>query len=230
MNEAVYLNHVSIAYGTHRVLRDAYLQIDYGEFVGIAGPNGAGKTTLLKVLLGLLRPTSGEITLLGHSVVKTVKREIRAKIGYLPQMTLVDPRLPISAWDVVCSSRVGRLGLLQRPKERDWTAAHEAMKHVGIHHLANRPIGHLSGGERQRVMLARALAQEPRLLLLDEPTASLDQRAQDELPEIIKQLHDDHSLTTILVSHDLELISRLCDRVVIVQNGQIIPDTAACKR
>jgi ABC-type cobalamin/Fe3+-siderophores transport system ATPase subunit len=142
----------------------------------------------------------------------------------MPQVESIDPRMPMNVREVVMIGRYGMLGLLRRPGKRDWEVVDEMLALVGMTHLARRPIGHLSGGEQQRVAIARCLAQEPELFLLDEPTASLDWKAQIEILELVKRIHDSRGLTTLFVTHDLNVLPVACDRVVLMKEGLIRGD------
>jgi ABC-type Mn2+/Zn2+ transport system ATPase subunit len=151
---------------------------------------------------------------LGYELVPANYREIRLRTACVFQSLDIDPRAPVVAWDVVMMGRYGRVGLLRRPGKRDIEAARSALEDVDAAHLADRPIGQLSGGERQRVNLARALAQEPELLLLDEPTTFLDIDSQTRFRETIMSVHSRGGLTTVVVSHDPDTIADLCENVV----------------
>jgi ABC-type cobalamin/Fe3+-siderophores transport system ATPase subunit len=142
-------------------------------------------------------------------------------VGYVAQVQNIDPRMPMNVREVVMIGRYGLLGVLRRPSRHDWEIADAVLALVGMDHLARRPIGHLSGGEQQRVAIARCLAQEPELLLLDEPTASLDWKAQSGILELVKQIHNSRHLTTLLVTHDLGCLPLACDRVVLMKEGLI---------
>jgi len=194
------------------VLEDINLEIPAGHCVGILGPNGAGKSTLLKVVLGLLTPTEGQVLVFGEAPDR-LRRQGRL-LGYLPQRPLTHPRFPVSVLEVVLMGRYGRIGLLRRPGPEDRRIAHENLERVGISHLAPRPIGSLSGGEQQRVFIARALTVEPRLLILDEPTVSLDACAQDDLYELVGRFKKDLDLTVLMVSHDIGAVARHVDEVI----------------
>lgn len=146
---------------------------------------------------------------------------MRKKIGYVSQVENIDPRMPMSVREVVMLGRYGVLGLLRKPDKHDWQIVDEMLALTGMTYLAYRPIGHLSGGEQQRVAIARCLAQEPELFLLDEPTASLDWKAQTEILGIVKQIHDSRHLTTLFVTHDLNALPVTCDRVVFMKDGLI---------
>ncbi|MDI6852040.1 MAG: metal ABC transporter ATP-binding protein [Deltaproteobacteria bacterium] len=193
-------------------LEDINLDIREGSYVGILGPNGAGKSTLLKVILGLIPPSQGEVLVFGENPRKL--RLAGSLIGYLPQKPLSNPRFPVSVLDVVLMGRYGRIGLCRRPSRRDVEIARENLARLGILPLAERPIGELSGGEQQRVFIARALCLEPRLLVLDEPTISLDACAQDDLYELVHGFKEEMNLTVLIVSHDIGAVARHVDDVV----------------
>jgi ABC-type cobalamin/Fe3+-siderophores transport system ATPase subunit len=192
-----------------------------GEFLGIIGPNGSGKTTLLTLINGLGRLVQGHVWVLGHSITKGSVNGIRKQVGYVAQLQNIDPRMPINVQEVVMVGRYGQLGLFHRPHRRDRDIVDRTLELVGMSHLAKRPIGHLSGGEQQRIAIARALAQEPQILLLDEPTASLDWRAQRELLDLIKVIHEYQHLTTLFVTHDLNSVPEVCDRLILMKDGRI---------
>jgi ABC-type cobalamin/Fe3+-siderophores transport system ATPase subunit len=220
-NIAVKIERAVVSYREHVALRDVSLEIKKGEFLGIIGPNGAGKTTLLSLINGLGKLVQGNVWVLGHSISRGSVNGIRKRVGYVAQLQNIDPRMPISVEEVVMVGRYGQLGLLRRPHKADRTIVDKMLELVGMSHLAKRPIGHLSGGEQQRVAIARALAQEPEMLLLDEPTASLDWRAQGELLELIRKIHETQNLTTMFVTHDLNALPETCDRLVLMKEGKI---------
>ncbi|MEE8353094.1 MAG: metal ABC transporter ATP-binding protein, partial [Dehalococcoidales bacterium] len=172
------IENAVVAYRDRVALRGVSLEVTAGDFLGIVGPNGAGKTTLLSLVNGFRVPQSGRVTVLGRSTDGSSRNALRKHVGYLPQVNATDARMPMTVSDVVMVGRYGMLGLFRRPGRRDREVVAEMLEVVGADHLAKRPIGHLSGGERQRVAVARCLAQEPEILLLDEPTASLDWKAQ----------------------------------------------------
>jgi len=210
-----------VSYREDIALRGVSLKVGSGEFVGIIGPNGAGKTTLLTIVNGLGKLLSGRVWVLGDYLTPSNGHSLRKKVGYVPQVENIDPRMPMNVREVVMIGRYGLLGLLRRPGRHDWAIVDEMLKLVGMTHLARRPIGHLSGGEQQRVAIARCLAQEPELFLLDEPTASLDWKAQTEILELVKRIHDSRNLTTLFVTHDLGALPVACDRVVLMKEGLI---------
>jgi len=210
-----------VSYREDVALRGVSLKVESGEFVGIIGPNGAGKTTLLTIVNGLGKLLSGRVWVLGSFLTPGNGHSLRKKVGYVPQVENIDPRMPMNVREVVMIGRYGLLGLLRRPGKHDWEIVDEMLGLVGMTHLARRPIGHLSGGEQQRVAIARCLAQEPELFLLDEPTASLDWKAQTEILELVKRIHDSRHLTTLFVTHDLGALPVACDRVVLMKEGLI---------
>jgi len=215
------IENAVVSYREDIALRGVSLKVKSEEFVGIIGPNGAGKTTLLTIVNGLGKLLHGGISVLGHYLTPGNGHSLRKKVGYVAQVQNIDPRMPMNVREVVMIGRYGLLGLLRRPGKHDWKIVDEMLELVGMSHLAQRPIGHLSGGEQQRVAIARCLAQEPELFLLDEPTASLDWKAQGEIMELVKQIHDSRHLTTLFVTHDLRCLPVACDRVVLMKEGLI---------
>ncbi len=206
---AIQIDNLSFRYDEPLVLEDVNLCLHRGEFACIVGPNGGGKTTLLKLLLGLLEPTRGTIQIFGASVASA-----RGQIGYMPQHAALDRQFPVSVLDVVLLGRLtGRLAIGPYRKA-DRAAAHAALDSVGLTSLAQRPFSDLSGGQRQRVLIARALVCNPRLLLLDEPTANLDRIVQDDFYALVRELKRDISI--VMVSHDLGFVSKEVERVICV--------------
>jgi len=217
----VEIENAVVSYREDVALRGVSLRVRRGEFIGIIGPNGAGKTTLLTLINGLGKLLQGHVRVLGHPLDRGSIRWIRTKVGYVAQAQNIDPRMPINVREVVMIGRYGRLGLLRRPSEDDRAIVEQMIELVGMHYLADRPIGHLSGGEQQRVAIARALAQEPDIFLLDEPTANLDWRAQREILKLVKRIHTTRKMTTLFVTHDLNTLPRACDRVILMKDGLI---------
>jgi ABC-type Mn2+/Zn2+ transport system ATPase subunit len=213
-----------VSFREDMALRGVSLRVEAGEFVGIIGPNGAGKTTLLTIVNGLGRLLSGKVRVLGNPVDSTNGHELRKRVGYVAQAEDIDRRMPMNVREVVMIGRYGVLGLFKRPAAHDWKIVDDNLELVGMTHLARRPIGHLSGGEQQRVSIARCLAQEPEIFLLDEPTASLDWKAQTEILQLVKRIHDSRNLTTLFVTHDLDALPHTCDRVVLMKDGLIVGD------
>ena len=210
---AVQLDNVTVTYGRTVALENVTLHVGRGEFVGVVGPNGSGKTTLLRSVLGLVRPVQGEVRVFGTPV--QAMGSLRHRIGYVPQQASVDGRFPVHVFDVVMMGRYGEIGLLRRPGQADRAATWRALERVGMHNLAERQIGQLSGGQRQRVCVARALAVEPELLLLDEPATGVDPGAKGSLYELLNDLHED-GMTILLASHDVAVVSQFVDQVACI--------------
>ena len=215
------IENAVVSYREDVALRGVSLKVKSGEFVGIIGPNGAGKTTLLTVVNGLGKLLSGRVKVLGRQLGSGNGHSLRKRVGYVAQVQNIDPRMPMNVREVAMIGRYGLLGLLGRPGRHDWKLVDEVLALVGMSHLARRPIGHLSGGEQQRVAIARCLAQEPDIFLLDEPTASLDWKAQADILELVRKVHDARNLTTLFVTHDLSCLPTACDRVVLMKEGRI---------
>jgi len=193
-------------------LEKVNFRVEEGTFTAIIGPNGAGKTTLLRVILGILRPEAGEVWVLGKPPWKLTRKE-RLNLGYVPQEIPRHRHFPLRVMDVVLMGRYGALGWFQRPGADDRKRAREILELLGIAHLENRQLAELSGGERQRTFIARALMNRPRLLLLDEPSASLDSAMTEGLFALLQRLKKELGLTILLVSHDVGIVASFVDRV-----------------
>jgi zinc transport system ATP-binding protein len=198
--EVISVRHLWAGYDSEQVLADVSLSVRERDFIGLIGPNGGGKSTLIKVLLGLLTPTRGSVEIMGLPAKKG-----RRFIGYVPQLTDFDRAFPISVWDVARMGRLGRRGLLRPYTAEDHEAVAKALQAVDMFDLRHRPIGELSGGQRQRVYIARALTSEPKILLLDEPTTSVDPRVSQTIYEVLERLN--HRVTILMISHDMSAIS-----------------------
>lgn len=198
--EVISIQHLWAGYDHESVLEDVNMSVRELDFIGLIGPNGGGKTTLLKVLLGLLPPTRGEIEVMGLPI-----KEGRRYIGYVPQTVAFDREFPISVWDVARMGRLARRRLLRRYSAEDNEIVAEALRQVDMLDLRDRPIGDLSGGQRQRVYIARALSTRPKILLLDEPTASVDPRLSTSIYELLRQLNE--HVTIVMISHDMSAIA-----------------------
>ena len=219
------LQDVSTVYeGESRpAIRNINLKIKKKELVYIVGPNASGKTTLLETINGLLPPFNGKVKVFGLDV-KSNGQKIRRQVGYVPQDFMVKPGEPYRAIDVVIMGRYGQIGFLHNPDENDKQKALEAMKQIGIEELAERSMGKLSGGQQQKVMLARALAKAPRILLLDEPFSNLDPDSRGQIPTLIMKLHEEQGFTTLIVTHDIHHMLENCDRVIVVTGGKVTFD------
>ncbi len=204
--DVVKLKDVWVRYDGEAVLEGINLSIGQSDFLGIIGPNGGGKTTLLKVMLGLITPRQGQVSILGK-----LPQNSRNSIGYVPQINVFDRDFPINVWDVVLMGRYGNTGLVKRYGKADKDSAQRALETVGISNLKSRQIGKLSGGEQQRVFIARALVSQPKLLLLDEPTASVDPAMQTEFYELLDRLKK--QMAIVLVSHDISAVSIYVDKI-----------------
>jgi len=225
MDSIIKLADVSTVYEGERrpAIRDVNLTLERNELVYVVGPNAAGKTTLLETINGLLPVFRGKISVLGMNV-QTQGRMVRCEIGYVPQDFMVEPGEPYTALDVVLMGRYGRIGALHRPEEKDREKAVEAMRLLGVEELADKPMGKLSGGQQQKVMLARAIAKEPKILLLDEPFSNLDPESKEKIPSLIRRLHEENELTTIIVTHDIHNMLKQCRRAIVMINGRILVD------
>jgi zinc transport system ATP-binding protein len=212
------LENVSASFGDVLVLDRVVMQIRKGEFLAILGPNGSGKTTLLKCILGLIRPDSGTIRVFGKAPEDL--NHDRQRIGYVPQLISVDMTFPLLAREAVLMGRYARIGMFRRPREGDKKTALTAMERVGIRDLADRPIARLSGGQRQRVFLARALANEPEILFLDEPTTGVDPTTTESFYELLGGLHRD-GITIVLISHDVGVVASQVDGVACLNRGLV---------
>jgi iron complex transport system ATP-binding protein len=211
---------MSCGYGKRIVLRDVGFEMQKGEFMGVIGPNGSGKTTLMRAINGLLPLTKGAILLEGKGIQWMVRRDLATKVAVVTQAPEGVP--PFSVEEFVLLGRIphwGRLQLLET--KQDVEVAERAMALTRIDHLRNRRMRELSGGERQLVFVARALAQEPRLLFLDEPTAHLDIGHQVQIMDLLRQLNRERSLTIVVVLHDLTLAGLYCDRLILLHEGRL---------
>lgn len=205
-------------YGVEPVVYDVSLTLEAGEVLGVIGPNGSGKSTLLRLLTGVLRPEVGEVRLFGRPLSSYSRAEIGRLAAVVPQETLIE--FPFSVMEVVLMGRAPHLGGFAFEGDRDVAVAHDAMRRTGVDHLASRRIHELSGGERQRVIVARALAQEAPVLLLDEPGAFLDIRHEVEIYDLLRDVAAD-GRSVISVLHDLNLAALYCDRVALLQAGRL---------
>lgn len=213
------LTDVSFAYGAVPALRTINLDIYPGDYVGVIGPNGGGKTTLLKVMLGLLTPQHGAVKLLGESIQKF---RDWSKIGYVAQhSTAQESKAPMTVEEVVALGRVSGLGLFRFMRANDKKAVAAALRKVDMWPLRHRLISELSGGQQQRVYIAKALAAEPEVLILDEPTVGIDIKSQDEFYQLLARLNKNEQLTLVLVSHDVDVVVNEVTKVACINQTLI---------
>ncbi len=210
---------VEFSYGSRKVLENITFEVSEGEILGILGPNGSGKTTLLRCINRVLEAKKGSILIDGTDIRKLSRKEIAKNIGVVPQDSAI--HFPFTVFDIVLMGRTPHLGRLEQEGSEDIETAKKAMEITNTKHLADRLIDEISGGEKQRVIIARALAQEPKILLLDEPTLHLDINHQLEILELLRKLAIKNRLTIVLVSHDLNLASRYCHRMILLKTGKI---------
>ncbi|MFZ5451821.1 MAG: ABC transporter ATP-binding protein [Thermodesulfobacteriota bacterium] len=220
MSPAVLIEHLQVSFGPRPVLQDLSLEVAEGAFFIIIGPNSAGKTTLLKTMAGSVKPQQGRVEVWGAAVDRYAKRDLARLVAVVPQRVPTD--IPFTVQEVVLMGRSPHIGWLGLEKPMDLELAAEAMKTTDITHLARRPLQQLSGGELQRVIIARALCQQPRLLLLDEPTAALDPAHQVNIMDLMARLKEDRGLTIVMVSHDLNLAAMYGDQLLLLKEGRRI--------
>ena len=217
--------HASFLYPHGPALEDITLEIADGEFLGVIGPNGSGKTTMLRAILGLMPPSQGSLRIF-DCACQELRCHHRARIGYLPQRRPVDPYFPITVREAVMMGRAGAIGLWRRAGKQDREIVRHALEDVGMADYDDHPLGALSGGQQQRVFIARALAQHPQILLLDEPTTGIDTTTQHTVLELIQRLHEELHLTVVLVSHDINLIAPLSERLALLKTRLYAVGTA----
>lgn len=213
------VNGICFSYGSVRALDDVSFEVNGGEVIGIIGPNGSGKTTLLRCINRALDPERGTIFIDETDILELNRKEIAKEIGVVPQNSII--HFPFTVLDIVLMGRTPHLGRLNGESTKDLRIARNAMKITNTLHLAERSIDEISGGEKQRIIIARALTQEPRILLLDEPTLHLDINHQLEIMELVDELARKKGIIVVLVSHDLNLAGRYCDRLVLLNGGSI---------
>jgi len=213
------VNDLSFSYRERPVLQKIDLDIKKGERIGILGPNGCGKTTLLKLMNRNLHPDSGKVMMNDIDLEEVSKREIARHIAVVPQSNEI--RFAFSVRDIVMMGRMPFIGQFQGESSEDVRIVDEAMKKTNVTEFADRLINTMSGGERQRVIIARAIAQKPEIILLDEPNLHLDICYQFEVLDLVKKLSDEEDLTVVIVSHDLPMVVRYCDRIVLIHDHKV---------
>jgi len=208
---------ITARYNGRIALDDITFHLHEGERIAVVGPNGAGKSTLFKVIAGVLQPSAGEVNIFGS------RPRGHVCIAYIPQRSQVDWNFPVSVADVVMMGRSAKLGLLNWPHKKDWEYVHRALEIVDLSDLASRQIGQLSGGQQQRMFIARALAQEAELMLMDEPLSGLDTPSQEGLLTLLDTLRD-QNVTVMVATHDLDQASRHFDRIMLLNHRMIAFD------
>lgn len=219
MTAAVRLHHVWVSFGPRAVLEDLSLSVPAGSFFIIIGPNSAGKTTLARTIAGAVPPQGGVVEVLGRPLAAYTKKALAQVMAMVPQTHPLE--VPFTVQEMVLMGRSPHLSLVGLESRRDLEVAAQAMHLTDVAHLAGRRFHQLSGGERQRVIIARALCQQPQILILDEPTASLDPAHQIHLMDLLERLQQEHRLTIIMISHDLNLAAMYADHLLLLHQGRV---------
>lgn len=224
-SSAVEIRNLTVHAARRRLLEVDRLQISTREIAAIMGPNGAGKTTLLRACLGLAAPSQGEVRVLDCDVTRLSARalaQFRCRVGYVPQLLPTRSELPLTVREVVAIGRTGRAGLFRSISKADWRCVDEWIDRLGLAALSHRAFSEISGGEQRKTILARAMAQQPELLLLDEPTANLDLGWRERIVETVQTLHKETGISVVLVCHELEVIPPACRRVTLLDHGRVL--------
>ncbi|MBI2849625.1 MAG: ABC transporter ATP-binding protein [Chloroflexi bacterium] len=210
---------LSLAYNHSVVVKELTFQVAPGEMLGLIGPNGSGKSTVIKAFSHVILPRSGKILIDGKDIARIPRPELARLIGVVPQMPLLPSTF--TAFEIVLMGRTPHLGLFQTEGTRDMEISWQAMGRTNTQSLAERKVGELSGGEIQRLVIARVLTQQPKAILLDEPTSNLDINHQVEILDLIKSLCREDNQTVVITLHDLNLAAQYCDRLLLLKNGQL---------
>lgn len=219
MNNAIQIKNLRFSYNKMTTLKNISLEIKKGDFFIVIGPNGSGKTTLMRLICGIEKNKKGEINILGKALNKYSKIDLAQKIAFVPQSIPSD--FSFKAGELVLLGRSPYLGMLGIEGKKDMEIANNAMEFTGVRHLAERKLTELSGGERQRVFISRAICQEPSIILLDEPTASLDLAHQLMVMDLMKKLKTEKGITVVMVSHDINLAAMYGDNLLLLKKGSI---------
>jgi iron complex transport system ATP-binding protein len=220
MKPSITVKHLSHSFGETLVLKNISFQVPQRDFFIIIGPNGSGKTTLMKVISGILKPQKGELEILNRPLNHYHRKALAKTIAFVPQMTFAD--FPFTVTEIVLMGRSPYLGILGLEQENDLEVAHQAIAFTGLENLAHRKLDQLSGGEQQRVFIARAICQEADIILLDEPTASLDLAYQVRIMDLMEKLKTEKGITIVMVSHDVNLAAMYADRLMLLHEGQVV--------
>lgn len=214
------VSNISFSYNDQVVLKDANLSIHKGDYLGVVGSNGSGKTTLLRIILGLLSPKSGTIKLFGEDISEFKNW---SKVGYVPQKVInFDNNFPVTVLEVVSMGRYGKRGLFHKITEEDEQKVIEALRNVDMLDYINRPIGDLSGGQQQRVFIARALAGDPLVLFLDEPTVGVEKDVKEKFYQLLHDLNEKLNLTIVIVTHDIESMANEAMHVACIKDNTLV--------
>jgi ABC-type cobalamin/Fe3+-siderophores transport system ATPase subunit len=219
------IDNIEVRAGRRTILQIEKLIAPGNSFTTILGPNGAGKSTLLRVCMGMLKPRTGTMAVLNQPVTVLRGRRLcafRRTIGYVPQAVGVHSEMPLTLREVVAIGRTGMAGLFRRLQPDDWRQVDRWIEKLGLTHVKHQPYSELSGGEQRKAAIARALVQEPRMLMLDEPTANLDLGWREQIIGILEQLHRDLDLAILLVCHELEVIPPACEAIAVLQHGRLL--------
>jgi iron complex transport system ATP-binding protein len=220
MNHILDISSICLSFRDKVILSNVSFSVSKGEFFVIIGPNGAGKTSLLKILAGLENRQQGSVLLRGKNISAYTRRSIAQVLAIVPQQ--IEVGFPFSVSETVIMGRTPHLGILGMESKDDFRIAQEAMKFTDVSHLANRKLYQLSGGELQRVIIARAICQQPEIILLDEPTTALDPAHQLKIMDLMEKFRSQHGTTIIMVSHDLNLASMYGDRLLLLKEGKVV--------
>ncbi len=220
MNKAIEFEGVSFSYEDETILQNVSFSLEKNDFVAVIGPNGGGKTTILKLMCGLLKPSKGKI-----SILSNLPEKMLDKIGYVPQFSEFDKHFPISVEETVLMGRLHKFSFFPFYSEKDKMLAENAMKKTDILNLANKKISELSGGQKQRVLISRAIVNNPEILLLDEPLASVDSKVEADIYALLKELNK--TTTIVLISHDVGVVSSFVNKIVCVNRNAVIHDSKA---
>lgn len=223
-NAALSARELEVRAAGRTTLRVDRLDVSQGELVSLIGPNGSGKSTLLRCCLGFVRPHGGQLEVLGQSLTRvrrTALCRLRRRIGYVPQVLAGVTAAPLTVREVVAIGRSGRTGMLRRLAVGDWAAVDQWIQRLGLGPLAQRAYSELSGGEQRKTLIAKAMVQEPELLLLDEPTANLDLYWREQIVATLSELYRQSRLTVVLVCHELDVIPPDCRRLLLLESGRL---------
>lgn len=218
--KAVCVDNITVRAGRKTILDTVSCDIGENEFLMIIGPNGAGKTTLLRAICGLAKPQSGRIALYGKDLAAYSRKQLAATLALVPQT--MNMEFSFSVAETVLMGRYPYLGMLEQEKKQDHEIAGRAMAFTQVEHLAGRTLDQLSGGERQRVIIARAICQQPRTMLLDEPTAALDPSHRLRIMKLMQRLREEKKITVVMVSHDLNLAGQFAGRILLMKEGKVV--------